>query len=219
MKYEDARKNMVDSQIHTAGVILPAVLKAFETTPREVFVPEDYKGVAYKDEDLKLGQGRFLLEPIVHSKMLQALEPDKSHAVLDIGCATGYSSAILAQMTMTVVALEENNALLGVAAKNWKSLGLTNIAAFEGTLNKGHALGAPYDLIMINGAVSEVPQGILNQLAPQGRLVTIIKKPGGGLGSVTLIQNIGKNSFSSYTLFQSGSHFLPGFEAAPAFSF
>lgn len=210
---------MVDCQIHTAGVILPSVLHAFETTPRELFVPKALKDIAYHDEDLEVSKGRYLLEPFVHAKMIQALEPAPDDVVLDIGGATGYSAALLSKIVTTVVAVEENEKLLKHSIKEWEELDLQNIVSFHGPLNKGHSEDAPYDLILINGAVENVPQTILHQLAPKGRLVTVIRKPDQGLGDVTLIQNVGENQFSSYTLFQAGCFYLPGFAPAPAFSF
>ena len=119
-----ARKNMIDGQIHTAGVILPSVLNAFETTPREAFVPQAYKDVAYYDEDLPIGNGRYLLEPIVHSKMVEALQPKDHHVALEIGGGTGYSAAILSKIVSTVVAVESDAEMLKYAQEVWSKQGI-----------------------------------------------------------------------------------------------
>ena len=103
-----ARKNMVDCQIHPSGIVDGWILESFQNIPRELFVPEKLQGIAYTDENIDIGQGRFLMEPIVHAKLLQAVAPDKSDVVLDIGVGTGYSSAILCPNVSTVVALENN---------------------------------------------------------------------------------------------------------------
>lgn len=217
--FEAARKNMIDGQIHTAGVILPEVLNAFETIAREEYVPAPHKGIAYHDEDLRVGEGRYLLEPIVHSKMVQALEPKASDVVLDIGGGTGYSAAILAMIVSTVVAVEASEDLLGFAQNVWEAQGLQNIVGFQGPLQHGYAASAPYDLIFIHGAVSQVPKEILNQLAPDGRLVAVVKREANAMGDVMVYQSLGENRFSSYSVFQAGSHMLPGFEGSASFSF
>lgn len=219
MNYAAARTHMVDSQIYTSGVISPALLEAFKTIPRENFVPEALKNVAYKDEEITLGDNRFLLEPMTFSKMLQAVDLKPDDVVLDIGAATGYSSAILSSLVSTVVALEENEDYLVKANSVWSNLDLCNIVAQNGSLTGGYAEKAPFDLILINGAVDHVPQNLLDQLAPNGRMITIIKEGGQTIGNATLIQNLGENQFSSYNLFNAGCPYLPGFEPKPAFSF
>ncbi|MEZ5919214.1 MAG: protein-L-isoaspartate O-methyltransferase [Alphaproteobacteria bacterium] len=151
--FAQARTHMVDSQIHTAGVTLPGVLRAFETVPREHFAPEYLRQIAYCDDNLPVGEGRFLLNPMVHAKMVQALAPSAQDIALDIGGGTGYSAAILSSLVMTVVAIEESVACLDFAAKIWSETGICNIAGVQG----GHADGAPgeapFDIIFINGAL------------------------------------------------------------------
>lgn len=218
LDYIQARTNMIDCQIYTAGVINPDVIEAFQTIPRERFVPDNVANVSYNDEDLALGNGRFLLEPIVHAKMIEALEPQKDHVILDVGCATGYSSAILSSIVSTVVALDEDQAMLERGNHAWEELNLCNIASYIGPLTEGQPENAPYDLIIINGAVETVPQKLLDQLAIGGRMISVIKKQGATMGEVTLTENLGKNNFSSYTLFSAGSPYLPGFTSKPAFS-
>lgn len=217
--FQQARKNMVDCQIQTSGVIIPEVLEAFETLPREAFLPEDLRGIAYRDEELKLPNGRCLLEPVVLARMIEALEPENEQAVLVIGSGAGYAAGILSKVCMTVIALEDNETLIDHANKAWADLEIQNILAFNGALNKGHKKNAPYDMILINGAVSHIPEDILAQLSENGRLVAIEKTASQPVGDVKLVQRVGENQFSSYTVFQAGCDYLPGFEPAPAFSF
>lgn len=216
-----ARKNMVDCQIEPAGVTAPAILAAFEQTPREVFVSKAMQSVAYHDEDIFIEKrgGRFLMEPIVHAKILQALAPRSDDVALDIGGATGYSSAILSPLVSTVIMLEEHADYLSLAAKNWAAMEAGNIAAFQAVLTKGAQDHVPYDLIFMNGAVSEIPENIVNQLSPRGRMVAIVKKPGAVLGEVMLIEKTNAEFYSQTPLFSAGTPYLPGFAPVPAFVF
>lgn len=219
MNHAQARTNMVDCQIHTAGVVNPVLLSAFETIPKEIFVPKQLRNIAYCDEEVALEDKRFILEPIVLSKMLEAATPKKDDVVLDIGGTSGYTSAILSSAVSTILMLEQTKDWLETAEKNWQSLEICNTFGVHGPLHKGYADKAPYDLIVINGAVTQVPDIIKQQLAPKGRLVCITKPAGKTIGQATLIQNIGENHFSSYNLFDAGSSYLPGFEPQTGFSF
>ncbi len=217
--FSQARTNMVDGQIHTAGVVDPRILQAFETIPRELFVPEKSQSIAYTDEDIEIGQGRFLLEPITHAKMIQAVQPKKSDIVLDIGIGAGYSSAILSPMVTTIIALETNKRQIDKASRLWNKIGACNIALIEGKLENGVPDQAPYSLIVINGAVSEVPETVLNQMETNGRLITIVKKPGQPIGRATLFMKSKSGTISSKPLFDAAVPFLKGFEPKPQFEF
>ncbi|MGH1397831.1 MAG: protein-L-isoaspartate O-methyltransferase family protein [Alphaproteobacteria bacterium] len=219
MNYAQARTNMVDGQIHPSGVIDPALLSAFETVPRELFVPEINRGVAYYDEEVSLGNDRVLIEPLILSKMLQELELKQSDVVLDIGGGSGYSAAILSSLVTTVVALEENETLLKQAQKIWNKIEACNIVGVEGKLKKGYSEQAPFDVIILNGAVSEIPQNICEQLAIGGKLITVLTKPDQTMGQVVLVKAIGESRFSSYTLFDASASYLPGFTPKTVFSF
>lgn len=216
---QTARKNMVDGQIHTHGVVVPEILEAFETVPRESFAPELFEKNAYNDEDIPLGEGRYMLEPAVHARLVQALELKPDDVVLDIGGGTGYSAAILSNLASTVVVLESDHEFASKAAKLWESLGLCNIVAFEGALEQGHPNNAPYDSIIINGAVADVPPQILDQLAPEGRLVTVVKRAGNVMGEARLYQKDEHGHVSAYPLFEAGTPYLAGFEPRPEFQF
>lgn len=217
--FKAARTNMVDCQIHTAGVTVPAILKAFDAIPREKFVAANMQGVAYTDESVMAGAGRFLLEPITHARMIQAAAPEPLDSVLDIGCATGYSTSILSSMVRAVAGLEENQELLNRAARLWTILNLHNVTGVAGELVQGCPEYAPFNLIFMNGSVAEIPLRLIDQLSDNGRLITIVRKPGAVLGQVTLVKKTGPKNFSSYVLFESGSPYLPGFEPRASFQF
>ena len=144
---------MVDSQINPQGVVDQAILESFLTVPREKFVHPGQEGIAYCDEDLPLGDGRSLMEPCIHGKLLQSANLKPSDVVLDVGFCTGYSSAILSPLVSTVIAIESDKALIGDAEKLWEELGCANIAAYQANLREGLPEHGPYDLILFNGAI------------------------------------------------------------------
>jgi protein-L-isoaspartate(D-aspartate) O-methyltransferase len=207
---------MVDSQLRPNKVSDPALLDAFLAIAREAFVPDVLKGSAYVDEDLPLGGGRYLLEPMVLGRLLQyaAVRPDD--VVLEIGCATGYGSAILGRLAKSVIAIDSDPALLLQARANLA--GMRNVALFEQRLDRGYAERAPYDVILISGAVGEISPVVLDQLAQGGRLVTVIETRRGQLGEAVLLQR-GPTGISRRILFEAGVHTLPGFRPEPSFAF
>lgn len=217
--FAQARTHMVDSQIHTAGVNAARVLSAFETVPRERFVPERLKQIAYCDNNLSVGEERFLLNPMVHARMVQALEPAGQDIALDIGGGTGYGAAILSSLVMTVVAIDESTTCLDQAAKIWSDMGICNIAGVQGRHAEGAPSEAPFNVIFMNGAVSEIPERLTAQLAIGGRLTAILRKPGAAGGRAVLVRRSGEHEFSSRILFDATCPYIPGFESEPAFSF
>jgi protein-L-isoaspartate(D-aspartate) O-methyltransferase len=212
-----ARSNMVESQIRTNKVTDPALLDAFETTPRERFVPESLRGIAYVDEDVALGGERFVMEPMVLARLLQAARPGPGDVALDLGCGSGYATAILSRLVATVVALEVDAALAAAATLTLDELEIDNAVVVEGRLADGYPKQAPYNVILLNGAVSEVPLAIADQLAEGGRLVTVVSV-GTGLGRATLMRR-DRGVISSRILCDAAVPVLPGFEAAPGFVF
>ncbi|MEE8214262.1 MAG: protein-L-isoaspartate O-methyltransferase [Alphaproteobacteria bacterium] len=215
--YAAARLNMVESQLRTDRVTDAALLEAFEQVPRELFVPEELRGVAYVDEDLAVGQGRHMMEPRVLARLLQAARPEPQDIVLDIGCGTGYATAILARLAATVVALEDGGGLAARANEVLGELEVGNAVVVEGSLNEGYAKQAPFNVIVVNGAVAEVPSVISGQLAEAGRLVTVVRNSA-GMGRAILMQRTG-GVVSSRTLFDAAVPVLPGFEVKPGFVF
>src|SRR5262249_17687501 len=187
--FATARRMMVDGQVHTSDVTDPRILAAMLELPRERFVPQDKAGLAYFDLDLpvtpaKPGQAaRCLLKPMVLAKMVQAAALIADDHVLDVGCATGYSSALLARLAGSVVALEEDEALAGPARDNLAAAGAANATVVTGPLTQGWQGSAPYDVIFINGASEIVPHALARQLKDGGRLVAA---PGRDPGSPAL---------------------------------
>ncbi len=217
--FSQARKNMVDGQIHTAGVVDPRILDAFSSLPREAFVPEKLQNVSYTDENLNIGQGRWLLEPITHARLLQEARLVSNDVVLDIAAGAGYSSAILSSIVSTVIALENNKRQTDKAQRVWEKLGMCNIVLESGDLNQGVAKHAPYSLIVINGSVPEVPNAILEQLAVGGRLVTVIAQENDTIGQAKLFYKNENNDVSSKVLFDTGIPFLNEFGKDGVFQF
>jgi len=217
MDFDKARFNMVENQVRANRVTDPAVLEAMETVPRELFVPKALRGYAYVDSSLALDDTRHLLEPLVMARMIQAAMVRPSDVVLDVGCASGYSAAILAHMASTVVALEVDDDLATRATRTLTDLGLDNAVVVAGPLNEGYPRQAPYDVIMIEGAIPEIPDGVRSQLADGGRLIAVV---GGGAwnSKLTVVERHG-DSFGHRVVFDAAAPRLPGFEKAEAFVF
>jgi len=222
MKFETARLAMVESQIRPNGVRDPLVLNAFATLPRELFVPEHRKAFAYMDEAIQVAPAsegapaRYLLAPMTLARMLQAAAPLPADRALDVGGATGYSAAILAQLCRKVDALETPGPLAEGMKACLKSAGAGTVTVHAGPLNAGLSAEKPFDLILVNGGVSSEPKELLDQLAEGGRLVTIIRK--GWLGHGYLFTK-SAGAVSGRAIFDAGAEFLPGFEAKPQFVF
>lgn len=218
--YETARKAMVDSQIHTMGVVNDAVLEAFRTVQREKFAPESRKAVAYCDEDLQVANGRYLMEPVTHARLMQAALPQAGDNILDIGGATGYSAAVFANLAARVVAVEADSALLGLAQANWRETGFDSaIIPHQGTFADGCTSYGPYSLIFLNGSVAEIPFSLLDQLAPNGRLVAVVKKAEDKIGKAMLISKSDSGIVGERVLFDAAVPYLPGMEPATGFIF
>ncbi|MCB9948406.1 MAG: protein-L-isoaspartate O-methyltransferase [Rhodospirillaceae bacterium] len=219
-EYATARHNMVEGQIKPNRVTDAAVMDAMREVPRELFVPTIARGVAYVDEDIRIADGRFLMEPMVLARLLDAAAVRRDDIVLDIGCGTGYSTAVLARLANTVVALESDGELARGASELLVRLGVDNAVIVEGPLTEGYPAQAPYQVIVLGGAVDHVPDGILAQLDEGGRLVTVIVPDLGrpAMGCATLFRRI-HGHVSSRPLFDAGTPMLPGFEPLPTFQF
>ena len=222
MDYAAARLNMVESQLRTNKVWSVPLIEAFETVPRERFLPEAMRGVAYIDEDIplnhgSLGKGRHLMEPMVLARLLQAAAVQPDDVALEIGSGSGYAAAILARLAATVVALESDSELAKQANALLNELGADNAVVVTGPLGEGYPMQAPYNVILISGAVSAVPKAISDQLADGGRLVAVVKE-GAGLGRAVLVQRSGDH-VAQRILFDAATPYLPEFEAEPGFVF
>tara|TARA_B100000029_G_C17461667_1_gene918746 strand:+ start:257 stop:910 length:654 start_codon:yes stop_codon:yes gene_type:complete len=215
-EFAAARETMVLSQLQPDRVSDDRVRDAMGDVPRERFVPEHLHAVAYVDEDLEIAPGRYLMEPRVFARLLQAANIDANDVVLDVGCGSGYSSAVIARLAGTVVALESDQALRDLATRNLEQLEVDNVVVVSGDLDQGYATEAPYDVVFINGAVGEVPANLVGQLSDGGRLITVVEDETVGRG--TLLTSQGGQA-DSLTLFDAQVSYLPGFERRAGFKF
>jgi protein-L-isoaspartate(D-aspartate) O-methyltransferase len=215
--YAAARLNMVESQLRPNKITDEALLDAFLTVPRERFVPETLRGIAYIDEDIPLGGKRFLVEPMVLGRLLQIAAVRPGNSVLEIGAATGYATAILSRLARSVVAVESDARLRDLAQARLKEMRATVATLVDGPLEAGYAGRAPYDVILIDGAVALIPDAVASQLAEGGRLVTVLRPPG-AVGRAVLMTRI-EGVLSHRPVFDAATPLLPGFLPAPSFAF
>lgn len=167
--FEAMRHAMVVSQLRTSAVSDPRVVDAMGDVPREAFVPSAQAALAYRDAPLPLGGGRAINPPLITGRLLVAADIRPTDRVLLIGAAMGYAAAVAARLAGSVVGLEEDAGLAGAARD---AIADTKVTVVEGPLNAGWAEGAPYDVIIIDGAIEQVPDTVAGQLAPGGRLTT-----------------------------------------------
>jgi protein-L-isoaspartate(D-aspartate) O-methyltransferase len=216
--FAQARRMMVEGQIRTNDVTDLDLLAAFDEVPRERFVPERWQPIAYLDRDVAVGEAgsRCLLKPMVLAKLIKAAEVGEGDRVLDVGGATGYSSAILAKLARLVVALEEDHALAATAARALATVDAGNVRVVTGKLIEGWPGEAPYDVILLNGSIEVAPQALLDQLADGGRLVAVVGQAPIGRG--TVYRRSGSH-VSANAAFDAVAPLLPGFSKPPAFVF
>ncbi len=215
--FDLARHNMVESQVRTNKVTDDRLISALRLVPRHLFVPAARQSLAYSDEPLALGNGRSLPSPMVAARLYQAAAVSDNDLVLVVGAGTGYGAAVLGQMASAVVSLEQDEDLLSAARATLESGGGElaelgtgdNIILVEGPLNAGWAKQAPYDVIVLEGAVEEVPPALLDQLALGGRLVCVLRQPGQP-GRTTLMHRNSAGIVAS-ELFDAMLPVMPGF--------
>ena len=213
-----ARRTMVDSQVRTSDVTDQRLIAAMLALPRERFVPAEQSDLAYLDFDIPAATApageplRRLLKPMVLAKLLQAAEIADCDHVLDVGCATGYASAVIARLAHTVVALEQDTRLAEQARANLAALGVRQAQVVTGPLPDGWPAQAPYDVIVLNGACEVAPKALLRQLKPGGRLVGVLGR--GPAGKAMLYRAIG-GECGGRPIFDAAAPLLPGF-AQPA---
>lgn len=209
---------MIEGQVSLSGVIDEGVLEMMRHIPREKFLPEPLQGIAYIDEDIALGNERYLPEPMILARLLQAACIQKTDAALDIGCGTGYSSAVLGGLCRHVIGIEQDQKMVSNAFDLLNKLKLSNVRIVQKShMQNGYAKKAPYDVILINGSVAAVPDKIKSQLADGGRLATVISE-NGHMGVAVLITRR-NDGFSTQKLFNAATPFLAGFEARKEFIF
>lgn len=222
MDFAQARKNMVVSQINPQSVTDKALLDALGEIPRERFVPASQHDIAYMDKEISLGLSatdgheRAMMMPVVFAKLVALAEIKPTDLVLVIGCATGYSAAVIARLADSVVALENNEALAAQANDTLVDLGIDNAAVVSGPLNLGYKNEAPYDVIFLDGSVSRIDDTLVAQLDDGGRLVAIVSNNDAGKAHLVLK----KGSIASDRIdFDANAPVLPGFQKPEVFSF
>lgn len=213
------RKNMVESQVRPSDVTDRRIVAAMLEVPREAFVPAAFATLAYSDGDARVvapGSGRFpraLMAPRVFAKLVDLAQLSAGDVVLDVGIASGYSAAVIGRMVETVVALECDAALAAEASKKLAALSQDNVAVVQGELEKGWPSAAPYDAIILEGSVSEVPEALLDQLKDGGRLVAVLS----GTSSTAAVWHKRGANADVRPAFDASAPPLPGFQRKPAF--
>jgi len=216
--FATARKTMVDCQLRPSKVTDQFILDAFMTIPREDFVGKQQRALAYVDEDLQLSGGRCLMEPMVLARLLQALEIRPDDSVLIVGAGCGYGTAVAAKLAGSVIAIETRANLVDKAQDVLVSIGIDNAAIVKSRLVDGYPEEGPYDRILIEGGVETVPDNLLKQLTPKGRLAAIYRKPGHPVGVASVWTRSGKE-FTRTPLFDARVPNLDEFNAKLEFSF
>jgi protein-L-isoaspartate(D-aspartate) O-methyltransferase len=211
-----ARRMMVDGQVRTADVTNLDLIAAMLAVPRELFVPQAVAGQAYLDSDITVGKGRALLKPMVLAKLIQAAQVSGADHVLDVGCATGYSSAVLSRVVGSVVALEEDATLAREAQAVLAAVGAASVVVATGPLTAGWPAAPPYDLILLNGSTEVAPEALGRQLKPNGRIVGVFGPGSNGKG---IIYRMVEGHLVGRPIFDASAPLLPGFAATPAFVF
>jgi protein-L-isoaspartate(D-aspartate) O-methyltransferase len=218
------RTNMVESQVRPSDVTDRRIIRAMAAIPREAFVTEAVRDVAYMDADVPLltaaGAGRALMAPRTFAKLAQLAEIEADDVVLDVGAATGYSAAVLARLARTVIALESDAGLAEAAKRALGRLAIDNVTVVAGDLAGGQPQDGPYDAILIEGAVPEVPRTLLEQLKDGGRLVAV-HVPDHALNPLgkAVVWRRHDGTLAEGSAFDASAPALPGFERAIEFAF
>lgn len=220
------RQSMVDSQLKTNEVTDRRILSAMAELPRERFVPQRMSLLAYIDESVEVfpardgAPARYLLPPLALAKLVQLASVEPHDKVLDVGCATGYSTALLARLAGSVIGLEPEPELASAARRLLGELSAANATIVEGALAEGAAREGPFDVILFNGSLEVVPDALLSQLREGGRLVAIVASGANkaSLGRAYLfVKAAGETSGLPH--FDAGAKPLPGFSRARTFAF
>ncbi len=214
--YAVAREYMVDCQVRPSDVTRYGIVDAMLEVPRERFVPSSKRSVAYAGEAVELTKGRWLLDPRVFAKMVDSAEIEPGDDVLDIGCALGYSSAVLSRLCRSVIAVEGDEGMAKAAEETLSSLSCDNVAVLTGAMEEGADSEKPFDVIMIQGGVGDVPDALFDQLAEGGRLVAVWMED--SFGQVRVSTKSGP-SISHRWIFDAAAPIMPGFTKKAAFAF
>lgn len=214
--YATQRSNMVDAQVRTNDVTDPRIHAAMREVPRERFVPAAKRALAYAEAVVEVSPRRYLLDPRTFAKLLQLAEIRATDSILDVGCATGYSSAVLARLGKRVTAFEQDADLVRIASEMLPAVGAANASVVQGGLIEGFRQNAPYDVIFVNGAISTAPETLLKQLAEHGRLVAVVQDGEVGKAELFVKEN---SEIGRRPSFDASVPMLAGFKKAVGFVF
>ncbi len=215
--YALARHNMVVNQLRPSEVTDLRVLQAMGEVPRELFLPKPLRGIAYADEDILIPGNGYLMEPLVFARMLQAAQIRPEDVALVIGCGTGYSATVIAKLAATVILLEQDAATAERVELTLDRMGVDNVVVVVAEDRAvGHPSRAPYDVIMVAGAVRGVPEALLDQIGEGGRLIAVVDS--GGVGKGTLFMRV-RGAVGQRVLFDARIPQLDGLSHEPEFTF
>lgn len=217
MKYKDARRHMVNSQVRPNDVTDIRIQSAMETTPREIFVPTELRDQVYIEQEVEYAPGRRLLRARDFAKLVTAADIRAGDVVLNAVCGSGYSTAILARLAEMVVSIESDEGLAASAQENLNSLGFSNAAVITGDPWQGAAKQGPFDVIFIGGVIEKRPDALIDQLNDGGRLATILRQGGVSRGGIYV--KSGKDASFTPQFDAASSVVLEGFEKEKAFVF
>jgi protein-L-isoaspartate(D-aspartate) O-methyltransferase len=222
MDFTAARLNMVESQLRTNRVVDTRLVEAMAAVPREAFLPAHLRAIAYVDEDIALGGGRYLMEPMVFARLVQSAQLAPGARVLLVGSGCGYGAAVLAHMGMHVTALECDAKLAAAARAACAANGAASVAAVEGPLEAGWQAAAPFDAILFEGGIGDLPPAFATQVGEGGRLLAVVALSDRfgpeRQGKATLWQKFA-GSLTARTLFDAATPLLPGMLREPGFVF
>ncbi len=213
------RQRMVDNQLRPSEVTDPDLIQAYLAVPREEFVEAPERPFAYSDRELRLpasGSDRRMIDPVQRARLIQALRVGPDSKVMVVAGGTGYSAALLARLAGRVVAVEEDERLAAFAERQLSSLGLANAAVVRASLTEGCPAEAPYDAILIDGAVEFVPDPLVSQMKPEGKLTAIVRQE--RFSRAMLYERVGDGA-SPWPLFEAWATLLPGFARKREFVF
>lgn len=223
MDFATARANMIESQVRPNGVTDDRVILAMAAVPREAFVPAGGRPVAYMDEDVLIrprspaSPARYLMEPMAFARLLQLAALRETDRILDIGCGTGYSTAVLSRLAASVTALECDEDLAAEARNVLADQAIANTYVVCGPLAEGSSGHGPFDAILINGCIPEVPQALFRQLKEAGRLIAVV---GEAAVARAILYTLADGAVGSRAAFDASVAQLPGFRSSrPAFVF
>ncbi len=215
--FAELRRAMVNSQLRVTKVTDEAVVRTFGRVPREMFVPQARQAFAYADEKVPLGKGRSLMQPLVLARLLSAASPRLGDKALVVGAGLGFSAAVLADIGLSVVAVESDAEMAATARLNLAEAGYPHVEVLAAEATAGHAARAPYDLILIDGAADHVPDALIAQLAETGTLLGVISDQGAGKGFTGRKTKTG--GFGIHPFMDALVDVLPGFEKPKSFTF